>query len=222
MLSIRLLVERQNQIDGKCKEIYVDSVTDGVIDTEKYINSKLKCLWLLREPTNDDANDIKSDIHRRLNKGNLYSPRYFSPMRYILYSYSNDFLMYNKKYDNKDAEYLNLLNEVAFVNFSKIRGGSKIDRDKWRQNTNLFEDLVISQIAMLEPDIIICAGTIQRLEQTNYLKGCEKIIHGEKYYYFKKNNQLIIGCYHLSQRTITKEKYINNIISIIKKEKNNK
>ena len=211
------IINAQHIIDLKSEEIAKSinekPVLDGIISPEDYINSTLKCLWLLREPTIDHADNIRSDINRRLDKGELKKNKYFDPMRHLIYSIDNNYI---KNEDIKNTDYSsNLLKQIAFVNCSKIRGGSKLNWPIWRKNYDLFKDIVFKQIQIANPNIIICVGTIEFLNKNGYLKDAEKKVKSYRHYYLKENS-IIFDCYHLAQRKITQNSYVNDIISVLK------
>ncbi|MCK9169761.1 MAG: hypothetical protein M0P01_05040 [Treponema sp.] len=221
--------EKQMKIDNKVKEIANLKrrcfVTDGIISPEDYLNSKKKILWLGREPHDNCSYDYKQDINKKLVEGNLKGSRYFNPMRYILFSSENGYIRSSKiiklaqrSSSDTNEKITNLLKKVAFINCSKITGKSAIkDWNKWERNCELFKGIVAEQIKIADPDVIICLGTLQYLNENGYLDGYEILKKSYRNYY-KKDKKLIIDCYHLSFWGITQAKYINDIISVLKKE----
>ena len=113
--------------------------------------------------------------------------------------------------ETKDApafESLNLWDEVysvfdtkpfAIVNCKKESGGSYVSNENLQEHINRYADFIKEEIAILNPDIIVCGGgssLIKKFVADNVYRNLEKI---NNWIYFDKfNNKVVIDSYHPS------------------------
>src|ERR1035438_8255382 len=102
----------QNVIDRMGSDEDLQPFTDGIINPKKYLESKYKILWILKEPYDgiDDDGIPRSGggtLAKDLNKDKFYKDmikdkrgyyKTYAPMIYVSYSLLNGFM----KYDNMD------------------------------------------------------------------------------------------------------------------------
>jgi hypothetical protein len=213
---------KQREIDFRVTSIAsgveCEAICDGIISPAHYISTSPKFLWLGREPSDDGGGyDYKVDIVGKLERGErLKGRRYFDPMRYILHSAQNGHIERDAVPDSDfDLDVSRLLLNIAFVNCSKIPGGSSRDIPRWWSRVELFREVVFEQIALANPDVIICVGTRDFLEKFGYLDGVS--LHPKSYRnYYQKGNQLIFDCFHIAYRRYNPEAYFNDIVDVLR------
>jgi hypothetical protein len=78
-----------------------------------------------------------------------------------------------------------------------------------------YKDILKSQIEILNPDILICANTMQLYKELFDLTS-EKINTKESITYYTKNEKLYIDAYHPAQTQVYRETYVDDIITAAK------
>jgi hypothetical protein len=222
-MTIDELTQQQSIIDEDAKKLAGlrgrTVICDGVISPRDYLNAKYKIAWLLREPNEIDKNcayDHKGNIVNRIQKGGLRKNRYFDPMRYLDYSLNHNYLKYrNIPKTDTSLEVTNLLLKVAFINESKIIGGSQINKE-YIEHKILFRNILKKQIELYSPDIIIACGTIDSIKELGILGKSNPIKKNYRNCYVS-NNKIILDCYHPAQRKIKQERYCDDMIDCIER-----
>lgn len=215
---------QQEEIDDEIQAIALahseEAVYDGIISPKDYNKSRVKILWLAREPHDDGGDyDYKSDIIDKQSRGVLRGERYFNRLRYIQYSCINDFKKWDKSvYYSNEKTYSDLVLQAAFINCNKIPGNAVVNWDKWWEYVDYYKRVVRKQIKLASPKIIIACGTLMYLEKYGYLKNAIKKEKSYRYYY-NVDGCIIVDAYHIAARSSV-ENYCNDIIEVLEKERN--
>ena len=236
MKRLKYIYKKQYELDKMMEQIATSIgysngvVTDGIFSPKNYLEANVKIMFLLREPHDDggwagrEAIRDKFESYRKREGENTGWKTYFDLMSYVLYSVQNGYLSWDDCPDAEiDINIRKLILSIAFVNCSKIPGGATINKKLWWERVDRFWPVVSKQITLAAPDVIICMGTNNFLEKQNFLVDCEakgKIGETDRYYYKNKiSRQLILDWYHPIQRRLSRQKYFDNIIEVLKKEK---
>lgn len=183
-------------------------IQDGIVNIEEYENSKIKILWILKEPRDGENStgggwSLVENLNNERSKGKKRdSPQTFLPIIYTSYAIQNGVKNF-KDLDKRKTytEYCKSLNKIAYINIQKLPAKSTSKNKEIELAYELDKEIILSQIIEINPDLILCTagGNIFR-----------KIIKDLPQDFV--TNKKIQDRYHPSQRLITKERYINEII----------
>lgn len=176
-------------------------VFDGITDYDQFGKSGLKILWIMKEanhtkPVSFDLRDFHKDVR-------IYSKWRRTYKVIIKTTYG---IIHNLDYNEiqNEADISGILSETAFINVKKT-GGSSLSN--WTQIANHYvrnKEVILEQVACIEPDIIINCSRIfqvfQDLAQTEHQSIGHFNIAKTKY-------GSIINAYHPNQRKINQEQY---------------
>jgi len=134
-------------------------ITDGIIDTNHWINSEVKLLFLLKEAYDSERIDGSWDLPALIRRKKV-SGRTFKPMAQWAYGVqgvlkSQEILPFQEKGD--DVE-LSLLSS-AIVNLKKSGGKNKSSSKNLSKYVDEDWDLISKQIGEICPKIVICGNT---------------------------------------------------------------
>lgn len=226
-------------LDKKCKEIeelicknYVDEhgqcdpIVDGIVNIEKYLQSKFKILWILKEPYDDVENDLPSGggwhyandflapdgFYQRIGQ----SRGTWHPIIYTTYGILNNFLPYNSMdYIRDDESMAEIVRNIAFINVQKLPGFTRTyDYDRIWSAYQKHRDILLKQIETYNPDIVIGGYTLQLFLDDLGIKDSLK--NNGSVDYAIKNSKLFIHAYHPAQTQVTRDKYVDDIINTTK------
>jgi hypothetical protein len=205
------------------------SMPDGVVDTEAYLNSKLRVCWVLKEPY--DSPDGEGDtggwsptsdvLAKPEDHPELVSSKTYRPIIYVTHSLQNGLAPYSEVdrwfVANKPMA-AQCLRSIALINISKMPGTSKSTNANIAEKYEYWRPLLFWQLRQYQPQIIIFGNTFQHFQADLGIKK-DDLIQGqgvsEDVTYAVKDNALYIHAYHPSQISITREKYVDGIINIV-------
>lgn len=198
-------------------------VYDGVHDFEGYLDSKLKIMWVMKEPYDDRTEDGQPKGGGfDMTDFTLKLPM-FRTMAQIIYGIINE-----KYFDNipePDEEMLNLLQTTAYINICKMPGLSTSHISALRKKMLDWQDILHEQVEdTYNPDIIILGNTYENLMEghlgdnpkTDWIG--EASCPGITAVFKTKSGRVIVDAFHpspmrkCSKHEITDEVYINTII----------
>lgn len=203
-------------------------IFDGVMKPELYFKKQIRLAWMLKEPYDfengtgggwdyfDMFPDGENLYETQFNKGHKST---WHPMIYVSYGIHNNFQKWeNMEYIRDKNEMCEIVREVAFVNSQKLpaKGFTNTKFSDLWESINKYSDLLKMQIDLLNPNVLIFANTIELYEAILDLDLSKLISYGSCSY-LEKDEKLLISAYHPSQRGITRERYVNDIISIVEK-----
>jgi hypothetical protein len=214
MLSEKELREKESEFESKIKSIEsgkdrIFSVIDGIIDIDKYLNAKLKILWVLK-----DANYGKSNTNYPMTK-TYREFKTIKDVKHLIITRRMMLVSHKILNDIEPIEPLEAFKSIACINIKKLAGGSKSEHNILKQEYEKHKDLILEQISVYDPKIIIFGDTLGLFEkEINFRQWkFESLKMGDHNYYFT-NEKLYINAYHPSFRsTITEKKYCDKIFS---------
>lgn len=225
--SIEDFTEKIKALDLKIEEYYKSKgilkgnfICDGIINIEKYFNSKLKILWILKEPYSGSGRQMIDDLNLRRAEGEKKdSHTTWHPIIYISHCITNNFCEYSElKRISADKSICKVLKEIAFINVQKTpeqeRTNPKSSRTIPKDISNAYikhKDILLEQISVYNPDIIIGASTLPL-----FVKDLDLRKENELKFHWTKNNKLFINTYHPAQVVLKKDDYIERVIKISK------
>jgi len=215
--------EKINEITKRIESLknLIDNSTpipDGIVDLEKYNNSPIKLLWILKEVNSEndtdewDLRDALKDLKTKDGMKKGWKKTYL-PVIYTSYG-----IIHNIKWDDSDSIYKNpdmvdTLKEIAVVNVKKFPGKSVANLEQLQKSYKQQKEILKEQIEVYKPDIIVCGGTFDIIKN-DIIKGENdlQVIKEEPFSAYKQNKRIIIDAYHPAQHTITQEKYCDTIL----------
>mgnify|MGYP003626614289 CR=1 FL=1 len=211
------------EMDQPLNERYV--CYDGAVHPENYLKSKFKIAWLLKEAY-DSPNGIGGgwSWSELLPKDELYnnfkklSHQTWHPITYVSFAILNNFPVYmDIPYIHQSQNLCESLWEIAVVNTQKLPSKTTT-KSHYRIIKKAFEThshLIKKQLKMLNADILICGSTMSLYKEMFGLSDIDIKSNGSVNYWIK-NGKIFIDAYHPAQRTISREIYVNDILSAVK------
>ena len=215
--------EYTDRFSGKKTTSSAKPIYDGIINPEKYVKSKYRICWILKEPYDNDAGDNKGggwSLSERINE-KIFSGKgspTFEPMIYASYSLLNDFIPYSKMDDMGDnLNMVNFLKETALINVGKMPAKTRSIDSDISKKYEFWKPLLFWQLTVYNPQILIFGNTFQHFKNDLHIKDSE-VIERNSYpiHYTVKNNKIYLHAYHPAQTSTEKEAYIEGIRSVVK------
>lgn len=202
---------------GLTKEVY--PIYDGVADTDAYLLSNPKVMWVLKEPYDEVDEDgkpygggwsIVDDCFAKIEEKSVSLSWY--NIIYVMQGIRKG-LKWNE-IDNvsDDHSLANILKEIAYINVSKMPNRSTTKQSDLWFFYNLWHNILWKQIYLYSPDIIIFGNTFHLFKDDFNRSGDLKEIADSGVWSW--NKKLLIAAYHPQRKG---EDYVNNIIDIINK-----
>lgn len=213
---------------------YSKFVRDGIVDYDIFLRQPVKILWILKE-TNDPSGSC-TDLRRFLDAPDSYPgwKRTWLPVLQVstaLLSNGEDvepesFESIDSKIKLSSQEFFPFLRRIAVINISKLPGDKSISPRELITRYNQFRDFTLSQIKLINPDVIICCGVfwVMWKDLENYR------IDGNEPTYFRKAldentdrtkgkikahynpQRIFVETYHPNQRIISRRLYFESIV----------
>lgn len=153
--------EKEKILFSKWKEERQKFVPDGVVDELKYNSSKKKVLYILKEVNGGKDRNSNWDLRLFLKKGGRKQTwNNIALWQYGINNLNQTFNWNELKSKIKDKSFRKeQIESIAAINLKKEPGGhtanSKLIRDYLRKD----KELLIEQISIYKPELIICCGT---------------------------------------------------------------
>jgi len=202
MRSIEELEEKQEKIKRKIYEIADENydtspIADGIVNVQLYNESKMKILWLLKETYGDSGDySIGQKFANQNFEKELKSSRMMKNIVHISYSLLNNFITWDDLLDvRRHPDIAKVLNQIAYINISKIPGESKSDARFLNTAYSLWRDVLLDQIEICRPNIAIFGGTYEYYKSDLSIPADEfkRMDYGK---YALYNNTLYFDVYH--------------------------
>jgi hypothetical protein len=224
------LARAEVEITRLVKEVYVgergkaEPIFDGVIEPERYLSSRTRILWVLKEPW-DEVDSSGGGWHlcrEALAKKPVceLSQATFHPIIYVTYGVLKqvwDFQLIPDVCDMPDAE--DILRSIALINAKKLpgvtRGPSSSTILHWYQKGAHIIDL---QIQAYESHIILgCGPHFPEVMRRAGIKPTEIQARGSVQY-AHANGRLCVQAYHPGQTQMDRPTYVKDILAVISSE----
>jgi hypothetical protein len=206
----------------------IEPISDGIINIEKYINSKYKILWVLKE--SNDLVDGKGGGWSLTTAISALTSWYdqkqtggitFKRMIYASYGILNNFTLWKEMPSVTNDEVFDVIKCIAYINIKKIPGGVSSNESMISKAYQENQQLLLKQIKTYDPDIIIAGNTLQHFFNDlpinfNNKRYVDEATRNTAYY--PDENKLYIHSWHPAVRPqkISEETYCNEIIMAAK------
>lgn len=232
-MNIELLKQESDRIEELIRSGYIDesgrtlAIPDGIVDVEKYCSSKIKILWILKEPYDDHENGIPIGggwhfCRDFLKKPNLYSVTAKShptwhPITYVSFGILNSFMSWDEmSYIRENKAMMEVIQEIAVINIKKLPGLSRTnDYSNIEASYNRHKEIILDQISSYKPDVIIGGSTLKLLYKDLDVKQ-QNISRVGSFEITAQTERLLIHGYHPGQTQIQRKEYVDTIISSVK------
>ncbi len=189
---------------------------DGPI-SPLYGTSNPRVLWILREANSKGGGSLIEWVNQELlNEENPGKSGWFATWGLII-KVSDAILNGSPSMSDASPNMLkSVLNLVAVINLNKFGGGRNLSKH-YKFGVSKCKDIVDEQIKVLQPGIIIWAGTgyiANRLGIGN-LEVKEFWPNADTFPSIRQNNRIHISAYHSQQSKIVHRKYCKQIIEHI-------
>lgn len=199
-----------------------EPITDGIIDIDLFLQTKIKILWILKEPYDEGTKragggwDLPYELKDKNWLGRITHPS-MNVMAYASYAILRDLPWSEMSWVNEDNNVVNnSLQEIAWINISKMPGYTRSTDTFIGKQYPIWKSLLLKQIEIINPQIIIFGNTFKHfqndIEHTVFPSKVLK--EGGRIKGFVGSNRLYIDTYHPAQSIITKEEYVDGIRDI--------
>jgi hypothetical protein len=210
-----LIAEHCVDPTGKAEPIY-----DGPVNIEAYASQKIRILWILKEPRDEEGQRgggwrILSNLRKDMVE--IGKNRTFKPMIYVSYAILNGFLEWEEMDDiNQVPEMALVLEKTALINVKKLPGLSRTPPAVLSHAYTKNKGILIQQIKAYGPNVIIGGNTLQYFVSDLQLGRLKRQANGE-IETSVSGGRVFINAYHPSQPPISRERYVNTIVSAVKR-----
>lgn len=224
-----LYLEMENRMNEADRYV----ICDGVMKPEIYFSNPIRLAWILKEPyDSEDGTGGGWYYFDMFPEGkNLYEVQFngghkttWHPMIYISYSIFNNFQKWeDMPYLRDKNEMCDIVRQVAFINTQKLpsKGYTNTNYQDLETAISKYSDLLISQIELLNPNVLIFGNTIELYNELLNL-NTKNLKNAGSCNYIIQDDKLYIAAYHPSQRNIKRHDYVNDIITVVEKWIQNK
>lgn len=181
----------------------VGPIRDGVADIEAYQQSSPKVMWVLKEPYDDFKEDgspyggdytLMEDLKKNRNAQLGTMPLTIQRVIYTTYGIFTDY-----EYDDMgwyyEPETYKYLFQIAYVNLSKMPGGTK--SGSMTTKYQIWRDIVLKQFDLYKPDVMIFGHTFQDVKDDLGVRDEDRILTGNGWVdIYRKDNRLYVDAYH--------------------------
>jgi hypothetical protein len=108
------------------------------------------------------------------------------------------------------------LSEIAIINFNKMPAATESNNADIAKKYEYWKPILHWQLKQYDPQIIIFGNTFQHFKEDLRIKDSDKRNYGNSVDYYVRDNKIYLYAYHPSQWTISKEKYVQDIIDVVK------
>lgn len=220
----KLNIEISRCLDTKDREV----ITDGVMNPELYFKNNIRLAWMMKESYDSENGtgggwslfDMFPE-NKDLYEYTFKSPHKttWQPIIYISYSVFNNFKKWSElDWISENHGMCEIVRQIAIINSQKLpsNGVTKTNFSDLEESVQNISDLLERQIILLKPNVFIFANTVN-LYQKILDYSLDEFTKINNISYLFKGGNLFINTYHPAQRTISREVYVNDVISIIEK-----
>lgn len=216
-MSLNQFKKRLEVLNKKINKYYEGKdrklIRDGIVNIEEYFNSKIKILWILKEPYCDKANggggwSITDNLNsERSENMKNDSQSTWHPIAYSSFGILNGFKKFEEMGKIPVAKEINSsLKKIAFINFQKLPAKTSSVNKEIGDAFTRDKEILIEQINVINPDVIICGAGDNAYGR--FLKHFNLVDDSL--------NKCLIQVYHPSQTKMNRGKYVNEIIEKVK------
>ena len=199
-------------------------ISDGIVNPTKYLNSKLKILWILKE-SNDVENEVGggwslTDTINNLNNWeeqlkNGTSDRTLQKMIYTTYGLLNNFMPWQEIPSIYNPDVFEAYKKMGYINIKKVPGVNYADASQIEKAYKENKEILFKQIETYQPDVIIGGNTLCYFaEDLNFNEKSKKTAPATTFFFDSK--RIYVDAYHPAYFSIKEQIYCDEIIKGVK------
>jgi hypothetical protein len=217
-----------NEFKNRLNTDQRETITDGVMNPELYFANNIRLACMLKESyDSEDGTGGGWSLFDMFPEGqDLYEHTFKSPHKttwqpiiYTSFGIFNNFKKWNElDWLSDDHSMCDIVRQIAIINSQKLpsKGVTSTDFKDLEESINNISDLVQKQIELLSPNVFIFGSTVS-LYQSLFNFSLEDFERYNTVRYLLRDGKLYLDVYHPSQRSIKREDYVNDIISIVER-----
>lgn len=220
MATDKIIFNRQcDEIDEIFSQLTLQgiTVTDGVINREKYYDAKPRLMWILKEANSEESWNYANAF----NSSEWLKRCHCMPsIRRVMYTSYGILKSAGKPWSgfpwSDEIECQSALQEIAFVNIKKTPGGSVAYPNEIKKAYRVNRRLLKLQIETYNPDVVIFGNTMNFVETSDFngLESAVKRISKYNNHYYFAGDRLYINAYHPSYLKLTDRDFVMDIVGI--------
>ncbi|MBE7691327.1 hypothetical protein [Tenacibaculum piscium] len=221
------LKEKVAKIESEINEISFKNkkpvVIDGIINIEKYFESDIKILWILKEAYSEESWSYieKFRDYEWLKKYGRRIPT-LKRVIYTTYGVTEQSTWTDIPYSNEE-EAFPPLEKIALINIKKIPGSNSSNDNEINKAYKQNEKLLTKQIDLCNADIIFFGNTLQYCNKSIFkdLNKTQKQISTFGNHFYDTGEKLYIDTWHPAVRGkgFTDKGYVMDLVEIVNKWK---
>ncbi len=188
--------EDLNKLFGEWRPKYGDGnfAEDGIVDEALWDKAKKKVLFILK-----DTNKCPGDFREKVNNKPWRMLGYWA---YGLQNTDSERVVALRDASNK-SNYMKACRASAIINLKKSPGGAQSDAKRLEQAAKNDSDLIKKEYNIIQPDIVVCGGTIDICKKIwplddTMLIGPDRFCYKfQKAIWFKYCHPSLPGVYHV-------------------------
>jgi hypothetical protein len=208
-------------------------ITDGVMNVDDYFLNDIRLAWMLKEPYDEEDGTGGGWSYFEMFKGeNLYLEQFnrahkvtWHPIIYVSYGIMNNFTKWSElDYIRDNHKMCDVVRNVAFINSQKLpsKNVTRTDFNDLFESITQNSDLLNRQVNLLNPNVLIFGNTFNLYTNILKINVSDLIEYENGIKYIVKDEKLYISTYHPAQTQITRDLYVDGIISLVEKWKKKK
>lgn len=228
MMNKELLKEQCEKINDIFAQLSAKqiTVTDGVIDIDRYFDAKPRILWILKEANSEESWSYLDAFRDAawLNKCNG-----LSSIRRVIYTSYGILNGINKTWSefpwSNESQSQDALLGIAYINIKKSPGESTSNPQELTDAYQTYRELLKLQIDTYDADVIIFGNTMNYVNIADFkdLLNAKRQVSKYNNHFYYAGDKLYIHAYHPSYlKGFTDEIYAMDIVKIVKDWQNKK
>jgi len=224
------LIQQEQVIHAMITRSYVDPtgkadpIYDGVVEPTLYLVAPARILWILKEPWDGDDREGGgwSITQELLNQqpAKMAKERTHQPIIYVTYGVFNQVWSWtDMPRIRQTPEMAFLLRSIAYINVKKLPGLKQSNNDEILNAYRASREVILQQIDAYKPDYVLGCRPHMSAIMNDLGAKVEDIRTLESVRYAKIGSSVFLDVYHPCQHTITRARYINDILHVIANQK---
>lgn len=228
-MNLAEFLKKVEKIDSKIEKITDENnsiaIKDGVVDSNKYINSKYKIAWILKEVNSEEDGggwNLREAIRNLKTEKGIRKgwEKTFAPIVYATYGIVNSKFWEESPHHRDVPEMIDVLQQIVYLNIKKTAGVSVANHDELQSSYQTNKNIFLEQLELYNPDVIICGNTFKYIKDDLNLTDYQTIKYpNSNLCVYFNDDKIYLDAYHPCAR-IKKQFYVDDIINAVLTWKN--
>lgn len=204
-----------------------DLISDGVYDWDRYINSPLRLMVVMKEAWDEIdtyGNPCGGGWHickECFGKADAWRGASWQPLIYIAYALFKGLRYEEMDYIRDDKSMAEALKQIAYINTNKMPALKFSNDDNLYKTYEIWRPVLMEQIKTYAPQVILFANTFKFYKADLVGEEAKPIFtspSGSLHLYKKGDDSpLLLDAYHPNNRTYSRDIYVNDILETVRK-----